>query len=352
MYNLMKNKNIDTDIILNSLQNPIIVINSLKKTIVYCNNETENFLNISKKQIIGKKIDDIFVSDSNFINIINKSISDNRDSLVHNMRIILYKKAIDISVSISKTNVNKLFSIIINDLSKSNKLKNQFSFEKSVQSTTSLISMLSHEIKNPLSGIKGASQLLKKNGSTEKKYVNLINLIESETERVKNLLNSLEDFTDERPVKKTPLNLNEVLRYVKKTMKVSFNERDILFLEEYDPALPLILGNKNLLIQLFSNIVKNSCESINSGGGIIKIKSKYEHGNLPISVYIEDNGKGIPEHLKENIFDAFVTNKTNGKGLGLAISAKIVRSHLGSIEFDSFDGKTIFKTMFNKINHN
>ena len=108
MYNLMKNKNIDTDIILNSLQNPIIVINSLKKTIVYCNNETESFLNISKKQIIGKKIDDIFVSDSNFINIINKSISDNRDSLVHNMRIILYKKAIDISVSISKTNVNKL----------------------------------------------------------------------------------------------------------------------------------------------------------------------------------------------------------------------------------------------------
>ena len=71
MYNLMKNKNIDTDIILNSLQNPIIVINSLKKTIVYCNNETESFLNISKNQIIGKKIDDIFVSDSNFINIIN-----------------------------------------------------------------------------------------------------------------------------------------------------------------------------------------------------------------------------------------------------------------------------------------
>ena len=113
MYNLIKNKSIDTDIILNSLQNPIIVINSLKKTIVYCNNETENFLNKSKKQIIGKKIDNIFIRDSNFINIINKSISDNRNSLAHNVKISLYNKSLDISISISKTDINKLFCIVI-----------------------------------------------------------------------------------------------------------------------------------------------------------------------------------------------------------------------------------------------
>ena len=82
---------------------------------------------------------------------------------------------------------------------------------------------------------------------------------------------------------------------------------------------------------------------------IIKISTRYEHGRLPIKVLIEDNGTGIPDDLKENIFDAFVTNKINGKGLGLSICAKIIQSHSGTIEFDTINNKTIFKVMFDKL---
>ena len=119
-----------------------------------------------------------------------------------------------------------------------------------------------------------------------------------------------------------------------------------MFKENYDPSLPKVFGNKEQLIQLFLNLIKNSCEVVDKKSGVIKIATKYEHSNFPLTVYIEDNGNGVPEHLKDNLFDTFITNKVNGRGLGLSISAKIVQSHFGSIIFDSQKGKTVFKVMF------
>ena len=101
---------------------------------------------------------------------------------------------------------------------------------------------------------------------------------------------------------------------------------------------------------MFVNLLKNAAEAIGKTNGIIKVVTRYEHGILPIKVFIEDNGVGIPDELKDNIFDAFVTNKINGKGLGLSICAKIVQNHSGSIEHDNINNKTVFKVTFEKFN--
>ena len=349
MNNLLNENNINSDVVLNSLQSPIIVLNSRKKTIIYCNSAFENFIELSKKNVLGKKIEDIFFHDSLFINLVNRSITNNKNITHNNLEINTIKKSTKVAFSIFKIEENeKLFSIILNDLSKNNKLEQQFNFEKSAQSATSLVAMLSHEIKNPLSGIKGAGQLIKKRGILEEKDLFLINLIDTETNRIIKLLNSLEYFTDERPIIKKYANLNQVLRYVITASEVSFNKKNILFIENYDPSLPKVFGNKEQLIQLFLNLIKNSCEVVEKNNGVIKITTKYEHSNFPLTVYIEDNGNGVPEHLKDNLFDTFITNKVNGRGLGLSISAKIVQSHFGSIIFDSEKGKTVFKVMFKR----
>ncbi len=348
MESLIKNKNISSEYILNSLQSPILVINSINKKIIYCNNSTEIFLETSKKNIINQKINNIFKHDSYFISLIDKSISTNRSVNELNILINTNKNEYNVSVSISKIDSEEnLFSIILNDLSKNFELSKQFDFIKSAQSVSSLVSMLSHEIKNPLSGIRGASQIIEKRFDFDNKDLNLIKLINNETERIKKLLDSLENFTDDRPIKKKNVNLNQILRYSKNSVKVMFSRKNIAFIENYDPSLPEIYGNKDQLIQLFINLIKNSAEAINNSEGIIKISTKFEHGNLPIQILIEDNGNGIPNELKDNIFDAFVTNKINGKGLGLSICAKIIQSHSGSIEFDNINNKTIFKVMFN-----
>ena len=348
MESLIKNKNISSEYILNSLQSPILVINSINKKIIYCNNSTEIFLETSKKNIINQKINNIFKHDSYFISLIDKSISTNRSVNELNILINTNKNEYNVSVSISKIDSEEnLFSIILNDLSKNFELSKQFDFIKSAQSVSSLVSMLSHEIKNPLSGIRGASQIIEKRFDFDNKDLNLIKLINNETERIKKLLDSLENFSDDRPIKKKNVNLNQILRYSKNSVKVMFSRKNIAFIENYDPSLPEIYGNKDQLIQLFINLIKNSAEAINNSEGIIKISTKFEHGNLPIQIFIEDNGNGIPNELKDNIFDAFVTNKINSKGLGLSICAKIIQSHSGSIEFDNINNKTIFKVMFN-----
>ena len=152
-------------------------------------------------------------------------------------------------------------------------------------------------------------------------------------------------------LKKKKINLNQVIRNSKESVQAIFNKKNINFVENYDPSLPNINGNEEQLIQLFVNLLKNSVEVIDKIDGIIKISSRYQHGKLPVKVFIEDSGVGISDKLKENIFDPFVTNKINGKGLGLSISAKIIQNHFGSIEFDTMNNRTIFTVMFDKINN-
>ena len=183
------------------------------------------------------------------------------------------------------------------------------------------------------------------------KDLNLIKLINNETERIKKLLNSLENFTDDRPIKKTSINVNQVIRSSKETVEAIFNKKNINFIENYDPSLPNINGNNEQLNRLFVNLLKNAVEAIDDTTGIIKITTRFQLGKLPIKVFIEDTGVGIPDKLKENIFEPFITNKINGKGLGLSICAKIIQNHLGSIEFDTINNKTIFTVMFDKINN-
>ena len=348
MDKFLKKNDVSLDFVLNSLQNPIIVINSKEKTINYCNLAAENFLDMSKKKILGKKIDNIFPIDSHFISLINKSIDTKRDVKEIDTQLDTLKKRYKISISISKLDeADGFLSIIIYDLTANSELSKKYKFENSSQSITPLISMLSHEIKNPLSGIKGAAQLIKKRASfNNNKDFFLTKLIDSEAERIKSLINNLESFTDQRPVKKSMLNINQVLRYVKNSAEAIYNKKNILFYENYDPSLPKILGNKEQLIQLFLNLIINSCDEVDNKEGVIKIGSRYKYEKLPIEIYVEDNGNGIAENLKDSIFDPFVTDKVNGKGLGLSIAAKIVNSHNGTIEFDSYSGRTIFKVMF------
>ena len=129
----------------------------------------------------------------------------------------------------------------------------------------------------------------------------------------------------------------------------------MLFTENYDPSLPPVLGNRDQLAQIFTNLIKNAVVSLPRSGGTIKLSTYYQHGfrvaapggntrvHLPIAVTIEDNGTGIPDAMKSHIFVPFVTTKANGTGLGLALVAKIVADHGGAISFESVDSRTIFK---------
>jgi two-component system nitrogen regulation sensor histidine kinase GlnL len=164
----------------------------------------------------------------------------------------------------------------------------------------------------------------------------------------------MEVFSDRRPLDRRPVNIHEVLDRVRLVAQSGF-ARHVHFLEDYDPSLPPVLGNRDALIQVFMNLVKNAAEAVPTDGGEIQISTAYQHGvrlavaggtdrlELPLVVSIADNGEGIPEDLRPHLFDPFVTTKHNGTGLGLALVAKVIDDHGGVIEFDSQPRRTVFR---------
>jgi two-component system nitrogen regulation sensor histidine kinase GlnL len=220
------------------------------------------------------------------------------------------------------------------------------------RSITGMAAMLAHEVKNPLSGIRGAAQLLEQDSDPAGRE--LTQLICDETDRIVALVDRMEAFSDHRPIDREVVNIHEVLERVRRAAQSGF-ARHVRLIEEYDPSLPPVHGNRDLLVQVFLNLVKNAAEAVPSVEGEIILSTAYRHGlrlarpggkgrqHLPLMVSVTDNGGGIPDDLRPYLFEPFVTTKRNGTGLGLALVAKVIGDHGGVIEFDSQPRRTVFR---------
>lgn len=226
-----------------------------------------------------------------------------------------------------------------------------------LRSVVGLGRMLAHEIKNPLAGIRGAAQLLKTGASAEDQP--LAQLIVDETERIRRLVDRMEAFSDDAPPEREAVNIHRVLDRVRAL--VANGVADGLTLKErYDPSLPPTWGDEDQLIQILLNLVKNAAEAAHARGdgrGEIVVSTAWRPGvrvrggdgrvlnGAPLEVKIQDNGPGVPPHMREHLFQPFVTSKTYGAGLGLALCAKLVAGHGGLIDFESEPGRTVFRVL-------
>ncbi|MGN7612991.1 two-component system sensor histidine kinase NtrB [Magnetococcales bacterium HHB-1] len=217
---------------------------------------------------------------------------------------------------------------------------------EAVDSMGSMAMAVAHEVKNPLTGIRAAAQLLEMDNNRET-LTECTQLIRTEVDRISRLLDRLLGLADEQAIQKREVNIHEILNHC-----TQLQEQEIKIKKDYDPSLPPVLADKDQLIQVFINLIKNSCEASGKRGEIsirtrISNRIRFLQGkrNQHVVIEIHDNGPGIPPELHKRIFLPFVTTKSQSNGLGLPICQKIIHDHNGIIEVKSQPGSTLFQVL-------
>ena len=236
-----------------------------------------------------------------------------------------------------------LILLMLQQRSMAQMIERQLTHRAAARSVSGMAEVLAHEIKNPLSGIRGAAQLLE--SSVDEGNRALTGLIRDEVDRVAALIDRMEGFTDTRPIELAPQNIHAILDHARGVALQGF-AKGYRVREVYDPSLPPVFGNRDALIQVFINLMKNAVEAMRENGGeTITLTTAYRHGvsmvkqgsdqrlSLPIEICVIDEGPGAPPEIAEHLFDPFVTTKKSGSGLGLALVDKLVADQGGIIEY-------------------
>lgn len=343
--------------VLQSLPQPVIVAGPGNK-IIMANYAAETFFSASSSVLKRKTLEDFISFGSPILNLVEIVNRRKAPMSEYRMRVgsarLGEERVVDVYAS-PIAEMDGQVVLLFQERTMADTIDRQLVSRGAARSVSGLAAMLAHEIKNPLSGIRGAAQLLEQ--SVPEEDLPLARLIRDETDRIVGLLDRVEVFGDDRPVARDPVNIHVVLERVKLLAKSGMG-RNISFFEEYDPSLPPVLGNQDQLIQVFLNLVKNAAEALEqTEKPEIRISSAFRPGirisvagvkeriSLPLEIIIEDNGPGVPQDVLPHIFDPFITTKTHGSGLGLALVAKIIRDHGGVIDVDSRRGKTQFRIL-------
>jgi two-component system nitrogen regulation sensor histidine kinase GlnL len=246
--------------------------------------------------------------------------------------------------------------VVLQERSIASRIDRQLSHRGAARSVAGLSAMLAHEVKNPLSGIRGAAQLLSATVSGDDQA--LTQLICEEADRICKLVDRMELFANDRPPERHPVNIHTVLDRARRIAQAGV-ARNVHFIEDYDPSLPPVPGDHDQLIQVFLNLVKNAAEALEgyTTRGEITLKTAYLPGmrlsvpglrdrtNLPLEFTVADNGPGVPEELIPHMFEPFVSGRAGGSGLGLALVAKIIGDHGGVIECEAGARGTRFRIL-------
>jgi two-component system nitrogen regulation sensor histidine kinase GlnL len=351
-------RHIEHDLLLAILPHPLLVLGDDDR-VLYANAAAESFFSLSQGVLKRQTLSDIIAFSSPLGALVGQVRRSGATVNEYGIEVDLPRSGTHKLVDVFAGAIPELpgrIVLMLQQRSMAQMIERQLTHRAAARSVSGLAAVLAHEIKNPLSGIRGAAQLLEPSLKEEDRA--LAQLICTETDRIRDLVDRMEVFGDERPLGTEPVNIHQVLDHVTRLAETGF-AGDVRFSIEFDPSLPPVPGNRDKLIQAFLNLVKNAAEAIAEGRepGRIVLRTAFRPGmrlavpgsgarvSLPLMIEVEDNGPGVAEELKPHLFDPFVTTKRTGTGLGLALVAKIIGDHGGVIECESVPRHTVFRVL-------
>jgi len=337
--------------ILNALPHAILVLNA-QDEIVAANDAAQAFFGVSLNHLRRRPLADFVPFGSPLLALPRKVRHERGGVVEYRVDLSSPRTGSTQVVDIHAVPLPEDAEVVVLSLdrpSMAEKIDRALTSRSAARSVSGLAAMLAHEIRNPLSGIRGAAQLIETELDEGDRA--LARLITAETDRIVKLIDRMEVFGDARPVRRAPVNIHDVLDHVERLARTGFGRR-LEIRKHYDPSLPPVHANRDQLIQVFINLVKNAAEACGEGGTItlttafrpgmrVKAPGSPHKVRLPLEFCVKDDGPGVPDDLVPHLFEPFVTTKTNGSGLGLALVAKVIGDHGGVIEIDSSNGTTV-----------
>ena len=323
--------------------------------VALANSASETFLNLSQSVLIEKGWASLFPEDSPVRSLIDEARDSRTDIAAYDLLIeFVGGRRVRADVLVGRLPDREgWLAVSFQPRAVTSLVDRQMGQQGAARSAVGVAAMLAHEIKNPLSGIRGAAQLLAESQDSDGQE--LTGLIIAEVDRVRALIDRMEGFTDTRPQQFQRENIHAVLGHVRRLAEAGFG-KDVKFRERYDPSLPPLLGSRDALIQAFLNLVKNAVEASPPGGTVtlttafrqgLRVRSKNTGArvSLPLEVCVIDEGEGAPPAIADHLFEPFVSARREGTGLGLALVAKVVGDHGGIAEYDRREGSTILRVL-------
>ena len=344
--------NISWEQILAGLEDGVITVDRDGK-VSYFNEAAEMLTELSASRAIQKPVIQLFKREPWLIALVKKSQPPRQKSTRGEGDLVTrwgHKVPISVTVSPLQDHYGAFLGsiLVLRDVKHRKELEEDLKRADRLAMVGTLAAGLAHEIRNPLGGIKGAAQLLKRSLDRDSPLLEFAAIMIREVDRVDKLIEQLLDLSRPAKLQLAPLNIHEVLDDVLLLETQAVEEQRIVVKKRFDPSLPPIRGDRAQLTQVFLNLVKNAFQAMN-GSGALTVTTRVEtdfhirgEGNdrsRLIWVDIEDEGIGIKEEDLPHIFSPFFSTKNSGTGLGLAVCYRIVKEHGGLIRVESVDGK-------------
>ncbi|MEM9551000.1 MAG: ATP-binding protein [Pseudomonadota bacterium] len=321
--------------------------------IAEANSAAEGFLNASAKSVRGQPVWDLIAVDAPLEEALTRARRDSTPLFVNDVDVGTGSRApLQCALQIAPLQGQPgTMVLMVSPRELAGRMTQSHSVKSAAQSAIGMAEMLAHEIKNPLAGITGAAQLLSMN--LEPQDLELTDLIVEESRRIVKLLEQVEQFGNLSAPARQPVNIHDVLDSARRSALLGFGAH-MKIIEDYDPSLPMAMGDPDQLLQVVLNLLRNASEAADPRGGTIRLHSYFEHSfrlrrsdgsghSLPLQIEVIDDGPGLPDEIKSDIFDPFVSGRENGTGLGLALVSKIISDHDGWISVTSVPGRTVFR---------